>query len=91
MTNEQNLEKQLKPCPLCGGAAKVLEIWYSRYKETTVVRCEACGLQLSWAVPGQIVMTLKGTRFDPAGGISAVEAWNRRAQDAERAAEGMQG
>ena len=62
---------ELKPCPFCGGTAKL-------YREQgiggyfgSVIRCEDCGAKAAW----------KQISYTTACDHEAAEAWNRRAND----------
>lgn len=83
----KELENQLKPCPLCGGRAKLTEVSISRSGTFLrhTIECSICGLTLEWeqefSVREHITMTgeiLKTARLPR--NIDALEAWNRRAE-----------
>ncbi len=58
---------KLKPCPFCGGKAKVMKMGYPHW-----VYCLVCGAK----VHGRIVGEVEGEK-------ASVEAWNRRVSDDE--------
>lgn len=66
------MSKKLKPCPFCGGEAKlVLEFQYlgiMHVKELFYARCSECGTRVSGS-----------TFWDSEE--EAIAAWNRRAGD----------
>lgn len=73
MTIEE-MEKALKPCPLCGAPARIGRMGNYHLGEWEVqVRCVGCGLRLDWT-----------QRFAYSIGYNAkldinfLEAWNRR-------------
>ena len=81
---EQN---KLKPCPFCGGEAK----WFSCDRLITI-SCEACGY--SRPFKSYLQTTPSKTRASAEGSALveyyhahadevAIEAWNRRVNDAE--------
>ena len=59
---------KLKPCPFCGGVAKVYHEKNHGGIDGSVVRCESCGAKAEW----------KRLSYDYACDYGAVEAWNRR-------------
>ena len=59
---------KLKPCPFCGGVAKVYHEKNHGGIDGSVVRCERCGAKAEW----------KRLSYDCACDYGAVEAWNRR-------------
>ena len=79
MKGEKMEHKELKPCPFCGGKAKVMvcdgagtyyanigtEVLYGRKLTHCLIRCERC------RVITQAYLTRRG----------AFNAWNRRAND----------
>ena len=60
---------ELKPCPFCGGAAILVESQYRHGQESFYVKC----LNKNCAV---IPITYEHGEME-----SAIEAWNRRAED----------
>ena len=56
--------KELKPCPFCGGEAKVMDMGYPHW-----VYCTKCGAK----VHGGVVGAIKGVN-------ASIEAWNRRTE-----------
>lgn len=66
-TELNNLQRYLKPCPFCGGTAKLAPMIGAR--SWWRVRCDAylCG----------------GTTWAMQGHMEALEAWNRRANGKE--------
>lgn len=70
MTNKT--EPKLKPCPFCGGEAKLVDYGQEGDFEDWDVECEKCGIL--FVAPGKEEgwVTTKE---------EAAEAWNRRAQD----------
>lgn len=77
----------LKPCPLCGGEAQVLQIVYGQAQLDATIRCNRCGLELDWRTPFVVVppihvgidehLRIKQIGLDP------FEAWNRRTGEKE--------
>lgn len=66
--------EQLKPCPFCGEDVKICQIDYEDGFATGLgVRCN-CGANI-------IIRGVKLYAFDEPVGISAVDRWNRRADD----------
>ena len=78
--------EKLKPCPFCGGEYVQAEIYYPSY-EFRIYCTEGCGcaanMTLSFEDAGVV-----GERIDFAKAQEImeqlVEAWNRRANDAEK-------
>ena len=62
---------KLKPCPFCGGTAKVYREKNHGGLDGSVVRCENCGAKAEW----------KALSYTTACDHEAAEAWNRRAKD----------
>ena len=58
---------ELKPCPFCGGKAKLRHYTSGTFKKTTVVYVECCVCRIRTPV-----------EFEPE---CVEEAWNRRAED----------
>ena len=59
------MKKQtLKPCPFCGGKAKLMKMGYPHW-----VYCTDCGAK----VHGRVVGEKEGEK-------ASIEAWNRRAE-----------
>lgn len=58
--------KELKPCPFCGGKAKMIEHDFHKLEATWGVRCVECGAQTNQ------FFTMRAL---------ATKAWNRRTQD----------
>lgn len=61
----------LKPCPFCGGKAKLCRELSVGVFNGSVVRCEKCGAKAAW----------KQMSYTTACDHEAAEAWNRRAKD----------
>ena len=77
---------KLKPCPLCGGEARIADVSISYSSDHVNVVCSACGLTLPWHREYAIheVFDTMGMRVAierVALNESAFEAWNRRAHD----------
>lgn len=56
------MSKKLKPCPFCGGKARLI---FSRY-EVSFIQCEKCNARVDW-----YDAKLYESKID-------IEAWNRR-------------
>lgn len=63
------MENKLKPCPFCGGKAKLRETTYGNNCDAYVVWCGNRDCEVS--------PTTKYRRWRK----EAIEAWNRRAED----------
>jgi Lar family restriction alleviation protein len=61
---------ELKPCPFCGGEAKLLT---ENFGEYVWAKCEVCGVQTSRYYVRAVVDGKDGEK-------RAIEAWNRRAK-----------
>ena len=61
----------LKPCPFCGGVAKLYREQGVGGINGSIVRCEKCGAKAAW----------KQMSYTTACDHEAIEAWNRRAKD----------
>lgn len=59
-----NKNKDLLPCPFCGGEADIVGDWKTNYSDYYQVFCENCGVSQT----GQ----------DYEAEQEAIEAWNRR-------------
>ncbi len=59
---------ELKPCPFCGGEARIISHRFHELSNTYGVTCKICGSE---------------TRQFYRAEEDAVNAWNRRASDAE--------
>ena len=57
---------KLKPCPFCGGEAKMMDMGYPHW-----VYCTVCGARVHGGVYGGV----------EDGELASAEAWNRRAND----------
>lgn len=68
---EEMTDIKLKPCPFCGGTAKVYREKNHGGLDGSVVRCENCGAKAEW----------KALSYTTACDHEAAEAWNRRAKD----------
>ena len=76
---------ELKPCPFCGGNARVKRMsceWKNAHiADEFVVKCTECGARLPsfrsdiWTDDAGVV------HIDANGAVDAMEAWNRRASD----------
>lgn len=78
------MPNELKPCPFCGGIAELTfsgKSYMSDYmKGFIIVKCTMCGAAAKgyFYEGGEILIPLEET----IGGIKAVDAWNRRADNA---------
>ena len=70
----RELEKQLDPCPLCAGPARIVNYEHRYAGHTTTVRCAGCGLTLEWTQS----FWCSGASIG-GGDIGFITAWNRRA------------
>lgn len=72
----------LKPCPLCGGTARIVRteciFRLDAIQDTVMVKCDSCGLQTSefssdirLRIDGELEVTANGA-------VDAVNAWNQR-------------
>ncbi len=61
--------EKLKPCPFCGGEAKVYSV--NIFKAEIYVKCQTCNSR---------TLTYKGGHFGDTKYL-AIQAWNRRAND----------
>lgn len=59
------MNKELKPCPFCGGKACIMKTDYPPW----VIYCTICGASVHGCVYGE------------KEGEKAIEAWNRRYED----------
>lgn len=69
------MNAELKPCPFCGGEAKIINYTnkeVSPHKNKTYVECSKCN-------SGTGVFTQKGVSIEYIQ--EAIEAWNRRVDD----------
>jgi len=68
---------ELKPCPFCGGKAKI-QLWWpaaqKANKKTIFIMCKSCGCKT------QTVYQVPYMAWDDCKRY-AIEAWNRRAND----------
>ena len=73
-TTFKELEKQLQPCPLCGGRAHIGDMSWGLDGNETEVHCQGCGLSLRW------VQKYRPPSLRPKPDeLNFVSAWNRRA------------
>ena len=61
---------ELKPCPFCGGVAEVQDITRHIENNSIVVRCSRCGVSTKPFNDNRLPL--------------ALEAWNRRADNADK-------
>ena len=61
-------EPMLKPCPFCGGKAKIMKMGYPHW-----IYCLDCGARVHGRVFGE-----------KEGEEASIKAWNRRAKDGEQ-------
>lgn len=59
---------ELKPCPFCGGKAKIMKMGYPHW-----IYCLDCGAR----VHGRVVGEKEGEE-------ASIKAWNRRTKDGEQ-------
>jgi len=90
--NFEQLKAQidLKPCPFCGGEAKVEELESQVDLFRAVIKCQCCGANLNWSqefyyrtkkLPSGTILK---TKRIPAS-LSPFDAWNRRKETIDRA------
>ena len=72
-TNETQVEVTLKPCPFCGGSARIVKVWHP---DTYAMRCLSCQAQ------GPNVKAGSAEDARP----EAITAWNTRIQAEKRTA-----
>ena len=83
---------ELKPCPFCGGGAKIIQksTAYSSNPTTImdnfVAGCEGCGIYTPQFATKIWLDKIGELHIEYNGAEKATEAWNRRA-DAERSGE----
>lgn len=74
----------LKPCPLCGGAAAIMQYERSEGSCRAIIRCVCCGLTLDYtqyfatAPKRPLAPSDDGERVSVALNLSPFDAWNRR-------------
>ena len=66
---------ELKPCPFCGGHARLV---YAPYLETVYIECDHCTAMIGRF--GKRVSSMSGVEYFTEES-KAVEAWNRRMND----------
>ena len=66
-------DTKLKPCPFCGGVAKLYREQSVGGLNGSIVRCEKCGAKATW----------KQMSYTYACDHEASEAWNRREGEQE--------
>ena len=64
-------ETKLKPCPFCGGAAKISTKVFDCIADTAIVYCEICGAQTE-----EVTASVHYCAEE-----KAAEIWNRRTDD----------
>lgn len=68
------LEKSLKPCPLCGGPACLVDITSSFRGITVTITCSFCGLTLEHTHPNV------GPYFNAVEAKNGIDLWNTRTE-----------
>lgn len=78
---EEELDTEIKVCPLCGGKAKTCTGKHDMFERSLfiehVIRCDDCGLMLKRATKIRYENGVAAVIHD--GYAEAVAAWNRRA------------
>lgn len=74
------IEKELLPCPFCGGKARVQNSRFSRSEEGHAL-CEVVCMQCGVFVLGEAFnfYAVKYNKEEPQDKMSAIKNWNRRA------------
>jgi Lar family restriction alleviation protein len=76
-----NEEVKLKPCPFCGGDAR-LQVT-ERGVAVVCIRLSDCGCRTDYYLDFNVVIGWDDWKKRRSAVEKAVEAWNRRAKDAE--------
>ena len=79
------MNKKLKPCPFCGGKAKLQEctreLPFSEEQNSFHVTCTKCGCSPFWFSGVNLHYTKPGMEKAEELKLQAIEAWNRRANN----------
>lgn len=65
----------LKPCPLCGGEAKIESFSSAPHGDFVTIKCTGCGLTLDWTTDYYYSNIARVH-----ANLTATQAWNRRAK-----------
>lgn len=74
------MDRNLKPCPLCGGEADVVMFEHGYMTFNARIECKLCGLSLDWETEYKEYISLSGEKAVIKTSLDPFEAWNRRAE-----------